>query len=155
MEIVRDGVSVLVMPGYAIPVVAGVPRESLALSLEEIENDKELNMFVLRDVYDATNERVLIVEGSHISGPMEVRIADGQVSLTIAGNYLHERGWVIGGGMGGHLIEPRTLIGECLRVAANPEEWRADILRNPVLSATLLFTGMDDANGSDSSIRRC
>ena len=111
-------------------------------------------MFVLKDVYDATNERALIVEGSQISGPMEVRIADGQVSLTIAGNYFREHGWVVGCEMRGHLIEPRTRIGECLWVAANPEEWRADILRNPVLSATLLFTDMDDADESDSSKAR-
>jgi len=128
--IVRDGVSVFVTPERPRP-AAHVPPESRVLSLEKIKNGKELKMFVVFDVYDITNERVLIAAGSIISGPVELRIADGQISLTITGNYFHEHGRMLGGTLGGYLIEPRTPVGRGWMAfegwnEVDFEEWRAE-----------------------------
>jgi len=150
--IVREGVSIFVTPERPRPVVR-VPPESRVLSLEEIENGERLVMFVVCDIYDTANEHVLIAAGSQIYGPMEVRIADGQISLTITGNSFLEEVFKSGGiGLGGHFIEPRTLTGGGWRdwQEVDFEKWYTAILRNPPLSATLLFTDLDDAEESDS-----
>jgi len=134
--IVREGVSVFVTPRYGLSVLS-------VLSLREAENHKAIEATVERDVYDETNEDILIPKGSRIKGPTDVIIADGQIRLTITGNYILDPVYRIGGPRK-YLVEPRVRNPDRFQSAADPAEWRADILKNPPLSATLLSLESDE-----------
>ena len=82
-------------------------------------------------------------KGSRIRGPTDVIIADGQIRLTIIGNMIIFPNYRIGSPHK-HLVEPRVRNPDWLRTAADPAEWRADILKNPPLSATLSSLDSDD-----------
>ena len=143
--IVRDGVSVFVKPASY--------RRVLKNPLEAGKKNSFVITIVIYDVYDETNEYILIPKGTHFEGPAEVEIANGQVKLTVTGNGMQDPIWRTG-----HkdcLIETcRILVDGPFLVPIDLEKWNEVILKNPPLSATLISHELDAIEESDSSKMR-
>ena len=139
--IVREGISVFVTPELS----------SHVLSMRDAENNKNVITRVVREVYDATNKYLLIPKGTRISGPTEVKILDGQVWLTIAGNQILDPGWRTGERR--YLIKAPFSFSRVLVGLDEIAAWKVEILENPPLSATLLLSKSEDVENDPTIMR--